>query len=572
LRIERLLIGAVMALAPAWSGCEGRRPPSGAGAWFRDATEESGLEFLHDNGAEGEYHLPEIMGSGCALLDYDGDGDLDVFAIQGVAIGARAGGARPPPKRQRLFRNRLRDAGGARGALRFEDATAEAGLDGAGCGMGCAVGDIDNDGDPDLYVTRFGANVLYENEGGVFRDVTAAAGAGDPGFGAGAAFLDYDRDGDLDLYVANYAEYSVLAVRECTRLGGRRDYCGPLSYEAAPDVLYRNEGGGRFADASAAAGIDRRDGFGLGVVAADFDGDGWVDIFVANDASPNFLWINLRNGRFEDRALLSGAAVDANGRNEACMGVAAGDFDRDGDLDVLVTNEVGETNTLYRNLGGGFFEDASDAAGLGAPSLPDVGFGAAWMDADLDGWLDLLVVNGSVRRLADQEGEPHPYRQPSRLYRSAGGAFRQLDAAASGALAAPLVSRALAIGDVDDDGDLDALVTANAGPLRLLLNESPRAGRWLRVRLAGTRSPRDGTGSLVELHLPDGARLLGRAATDGSYLSASDGRVSFGLGRAERVRAVVVRWTSGRVESWGESAVDLELRLVEGEGRPLEGG
>jgi hypothetical protein len=471
--------------------------------------------------------------------------------------------------RNRLWKNLLVEDGGTR--LAFTDVTEAAGVGDTGCGMGCAVGDIDNDGDPDLYVTNCGPNVLYENQGdGTFRDITARAGVADPRFSSSAAFLDHDRDGRLDLFVASYVEFSIASNRECSRLGGRRDYCGPLSYEPAPDRLFHNEGGGTFRDVTRAAGIDRAFGNGLGVVCADFDGDSWIDIFVDNDATANQLWINRGDGTFEDRALVSGVATNAAGQYEAGMGACAGDFDRDGDFDIFSTHERDETNTLWVHIGAGLFEDATARLGLAAPSLPYTGFGAAWVDFDRDGWLDLSVANGAVRALPALLDAPHPYHQPDQLFRNTGGRFVEVTVGAELDGGAPLTGRGLAAGDLDNDGDVDLVVTNNSGPLRVLRNDTPTRGGWLALRLVGTRSGRDAYGSMVAVELDGGARLTARAGTDGGYLSASDPRLYFGLGDAKSIAAVTVRWTSGRVERWRGIEPGKLTTLSEGEGTPVE--
>jgi hypothetical protein len=508
------------------------------------------------------------MGSGAALFDYDADGDLDVYAVQGARLAGPAAPGGAPLPANRLFRN---DAGASDGGgLRFTDVTDEAGVGDTGCGMGSAVSDYDNDGDLDLYVTNFGDNVLYENQGdGTFADVTARAGVAVARFSASAAFLDYDHDGDLDLFVTTYVDFTPPTNRECFRLGGRRGYCGPLSYRPTPDVLLRNEGDGTFRDVSAAAGIERAFGCGLGVVCADFDGDGRIDLFVANDATPNQLWMNRGDGTFVDRALVAGVAVNRDGRNEAGMGVTAGDFDRDGDLDIFLTHEVDETNTLYVNQGQGFFSDETTRLRLAAPSLPHSGFGTRWLDYDHDGWLDLFVVNGAVRALADQLDDPHPYRQPDQVYRNQGGdsfiEVTRLCALGAG------TGRGLATGDVDNDGDLDVLVTNNNGPLALYLNTTGDRRPWVRLRLHGKQANRDGLGATITL-LADGKPAgLAVVGTDGSYLSASDRRVHFAVGAAARIEAVV-RWPGSRTERFGPLPPRAQSELREGEGEAEPAG
>ena len=519
-RIRRAL-GAALFLAPA--ACEPSAAPRDR--LFADVATQVGIQFTHENGARGKYYLPEIMGPGCALFDYDLDGDLDVYAVQSGALDDALPGDAPrgePRPTSRLFRNDLVGPGAVRGSLHFTDVTEAARVGAKGYGLGCAVGDYDNDGDPDLYVTCFGPNVLFENGGdGAFTDVTAAAGVGDPGFSVSAAFLDYDLDGRLDLFVANYVEFQLGAHRACARLGGQPDYCGPLSYAPAPDRLYHNEGGGRFADATSRAGLATRYFNGLGAVAADLDGDGWPDIFVANDATPNQLWMNQRDGRFRDEAVERGCAYGQDGVSLAGMGVAAADFDRDGDLDLYITHEVTEVNTLYRNRGDGRFEDASAASGLATPSLPYSGFGTAFLDVDADGWLDLFVANGAVRKLADQLDTRHPYRQPDQLFHNAGGKFTEVTASAGLEDDGVEAGRGAAIGDVDGDAAPDLLVANNAGPLRLLLNRAGTSSRTISVEFRGRSANRGAVGARVLVRVPGGQAWAHSVGTEGSYASAS---------------------------------------------------
>jgi hypothetical protein len=528
---------------------------------FREIAADTGLRFEHVTGATGEYYMPEIMGAGGALLDYDGDGDLDVFLVQGAPLVAGQGVA--PRSGHRLFRNDL-----GRDGPRFVDVTEKAGVGRVGHGMGAAVGDYDNDGDPDLYVTAFGPTVLFRNNGdGTFSDVTAEAGVGEDRWSTSASFFDYDRDGDLDLFVANYLAFTVAGNKRCFDPVGARDYCAPSLYRSVPDRLFRNEGGGRFRDVTDAAGITRADGPGLGVVAADFDDDDWADLYVANDGAANQLWMNRRDGTFEDRGLLSGTAYNADGLPEGSMGVAAADFDGDADEDIFVTNLPHETNTLYVNQGKGLFHDATDAWGLGAPSAAHTGFGTAFFDYDGDGWLDLFVANGAVTIVEALRGGAYPFQEPNQLFHNPGRPpFREASAAAGEALARAEVSRGVAPGDVDNDGDLDLLVTNNNGPVRLLLNVAPRRGWWLQARLRGVADNRDGIGARVGL-VRDGAPTLWRRVhTDGSYLTAGDPRVHFGAA-ATRPRELVVQWPGGMHEAWPLPGTERLLTLTQGTGR-----
>jgi predicted nucleotidyltransferase len=524
--------------------------PSQPSPLFQDAP--SPIPFTHVNGATGRYYMHEIMGSGAALFDYDGDGDLDVFLPQGEG-------------RSRLFRNDL-DAGASR-TLRFTDVTDRAGITLKSYGMGAAVGDYDNDGDLDVFVTSFGPDTLYRNNGdGTFSDVTAAAGVSDPLWSTSAAFLDYDRDGDLDLFVANYLDFALADNKICHDPVGTRDYCSPRAFRPVPDRLYRNDGGGRFVNVTERAGIARADGNGLGVSVGDYNGDDWLDLYVANDATPNQLWINRHDGTFADEGVLSGAALNVAGNPEGSMGIASGDFDADGDEDLFVTNIIGETFVLYVNDGKGNFDDARVRAGLARPTAAFTGFGTDWFDYDNDGWLDLFIANGAVNIIESERGQPAPYRMRNQLFRNINGRFEETSAAAGPALARAEISRGAAFGDVDNDGDVDVLVTTNNGPVRLLLNGSAARNHWLQIRLRRDSGERFGMGARVGIERAGKPTLWRRVKTDGSYLSASDIRVHVGLGASTRVDAVVVEWPDGVRERWKDVAADRMVTLQRGSG------
>jgi len=579
---RRRTIVALAALAMVAVGCEGPRseaPSSGpqardgAQALFLEVAAESGLRFQHFTGATGEYYFPEIVGPGAALLDYDRDGDLDVYVVQGSVLdpGSSEKALFPlpagSPPGNRLFANQLVP----KGELRFVDVTERAGVGDTGHGMGVAVGDFDNDGYPDLYVTNFGPNVLYRNRGdGTFADVTRGSGTQEPGWSTSAAFVDADRDGRLDLFVTRYVDFALDRNKLCRGSADRREYCGPKVYDPLPDRLYRNEGGGRFSDVTAAAGLEASFGSGLGVTVLDADDDGWPDLYVANDQLPNQLWINRGDGTFEDRGPLSGSAYNLEGKAESSMGVAAGDFDGDGDEDLFMTHLAGETNTLYVNDGGGQFLDSTDRFNLGVASLPFTGFGTAWLDYDNDGRLDLFVTNGAVDAEETQLGrEAYPYRQTDQLFRQEpDGRFTEVSERAGPSLAAPEVGRGAAFGDLDNDGDIDIVVSNNNGPLWLLRNEVGHRNHWLMVELDGERSNRAGIGAEVTLLRPAGSFLRRRARTDGSYLSANDVRVHFGLARDPDIEGVAVEWPSGLREIWSGVEANRVVRLVEGSGKP----
>ncbi len=546
---------------------------------FREAAEETGLDFRHFIGATGEYFFPEIMGSGVGMFDYDGDGDLDVYLVQGAMLDPAkevsqsmfpfAGEGLP---RNRLFRNELNPTGD----LRFTDVTREAGVGHPGYGMGMAVGDYDSDGDPDLYLTHFGPNVLYRNDGdGTFTDVTRDAGVDDPRYSAGSTFVDYDSDGDLDLYVANYVSFTIKGNRRCG--GERRDYCAPGVYQPLPDRLFRNEGDGRFTDRSEEAGLGRAFGAGLGVVAADLNLDRRVDLYVANDGTPNQLWINQGDGTFQDQGLVSGTAYNIDGVAEAGMGVTAADFDGDGDDDLFVTHNKKETNTLYRNGRQKGFADATSRFGLANASVPYSGFGTLWFDYDNDGWLDLFVANGAVvmddRQPADSI---YPYAQENQLFRGDGtGRFQEIGSDVAGPAPDLVeVSRGAAFGDIDNDGDVDIAIANNNGPARLLLNQVGSRHHWLGVRLEGEGG---GTAAVYQARVAlfrEGRNPLWRRChSDGSYLSANDSRILLGLGSSKDLVRVEVHWPDGLCESWSGVGTDRYVTLRRGSGQAcLEGG
>jgi len=519
---------------------------------------ESGLDFVHRNGATGRFYLPETMHGGVAFLDFDNDSYLDVYLIQS--------GALPPqpskePNGNRLFRNR--------GDGSFEDITQAAGVGDKSHGVGVAVADYDRDGWVDIYVTNLGANRLYRNNGPdaggqvTFSDVTEEAGVGDPAYSTSATFLDFDKDGDLDLWVTNYVDWRTGLEHRCVGRNGLPDYCAPGTYEPVPDTLYRNDGEGAngivaFTDVSESAGLLENPASGLGVVAADFDGDGYVDVYVANDQLPNQMWINTGDGRFVDEALQRGSALNEFGRAEAGMGVTAADVDADGDWDLFSVHLSGESNTLYRNEGD-FFRDATVESGLGFASVPYTGFGTSFFDFDHDGLLDLFIANGRVNRGEDLEPD---FREPNQLLRGLpGGTFAAVTGAGA-ALELLEVSRGAAFGDYDNDGDLDILVGNNGGPVRLLRNELTERRHWLQVQLDGQpRFDRDAVGA--EVIVESNGRRQRRMVQPGfSYCSSSDPRVHFGLGEAGSTVRLTVIWPDGERQILENVAADQRLEIA----------
>ena len=544
---------------------------------FREAARELGLRFDHFNGMTGELYPAETIGSGAALLDYDRDGDLDVYLVQGNLLGPGktvADAVLPPPGplplRGRLFRNELRVRPDGGRELRFTDVTEQSGIRAEGYGMGAAVGDFDGDGRPDLFLTNYGPNQLWRNQGdGTFRDVTAASGTAGFGWSTSASFLDYDRDGRLDLFVARYVDFTPAINKRCAGPAGDRDYCSPLVYDPLPALLYRNRGDGTFEDVSARAGIAAAAATGLGVVVTDLDGDGLIDVYVANDLMANHFWRNRGNGTFEELGLLAGCALNWEGQPQSSMGVDAGDFDADGDDDLFMTHLNGEHNTLYVNDGSGTFADRSFPTGLAQPSWNFTGFGTAFLDYDNDGWLDLLAVNGAVRKLEHlvRRGDPYPLHQINQLFRNRGnGTFEDVTATAGEAFQLSEVSRGAAFGDVDNDGDVDVVVTNSAGPARLMLNEVGNGPPWLGLDMVDGTGPVLGTEVAVERR--QGPTLWRRVHTDGSYLSAGDPRVLFGLGPGGVATRVRAHWPDGLVEEWPAPSPGGYHTLKRGTGTP----
>ena len=502
---------------------------------------EAGLEFTHVNGMVGERWLAEIMGAGVAVLDFDGDGLIDVWLVQGGPLRDRSGDL----PCDRLFRN----VSEVPGKLKFVDVTGESGVCASGYGMGVATADMDLDGDLDVFVANFGPNQLFENLGdGRFRDATPATGLPHDDWSVSASFADIDGDSLPDLYVTNYVDWTLANHRVCRDDAGAPSYCSPEVYRPSVDRLYRNLGGFEFAEVGNEAGIGTVRGAGLGVIAHDFDDDRDIDFYIANDMNENRLWINQGGRRFLDNALFAGVAVNGDGNVEASMGIDAEDFDQDCDIDIFVTHLAAQTNTLYVNEGDGWYADRTNVHGAAAASIPFTGFGTGWFDADNDGDLDLFAANGAVTAITGQDPGPLdlPLRQRNQFWRNDGGRYTEVRISA---FEPAEVSRGTAFADFDNDGDLEVLVTNNRGPARLYRNDSA-GGHWLGLDLAGPGA----VGSRVVLEPNNCAGR--RVSTDGSYASANDPRIVFGLGTDSSARRVRVRWSDGEDEAYGPLAVD----------------
>ena len=505
---------------------------------FKDMAVEMGLNFVHDHGGTDQKFYVETMGSGCARLDYDDDGDLDIFLLQGAPL---PGWKKKTTLRNQLFRN---------DGDQFTDVTGESGLGDTSYGIGCAAADYDNDGDTDLYITNFGPDILYRNEGdGTFADASYAAGISNPLWSASAAFFDAENDGWLDLFVSNYVEYSLEKNPWCgDQRKDQRAYCDPDVFMGISDIFYHNNGDGPFSNMSEKSNVIKGKGKGLGVIPSDFDNDGDMDVYVANDKVMNNLFINDGTGIFKEDALFAGVGFNENGQAEAGMGVDFADYNRDGWLDLFVTNFSGESNTLYRNDKNGFLTDVTFAAGLGQPSLECLCFGTNFVDLDLDGWEDIFVVNGHVIDNIALFNPDYTHAQRKQVFMNRGdGTFIDKTSEIGSALQEPQVGRGAAFGDIDNDGDIDVVISNNNGQASLLINEGPPKNNWIGLLLEGRLYNLDAIGARVTVTSGGGTQIA-TVNPAASYLSSNDKRLQFGLGSQTVVNEISIQWPGGGVD------------------------
>ncbi len=523
---------------------------------LRDVTSETGITFRHTDGSSGRRYIVENISAGVALFDYDGDGWIDVYFLNGAPLPGAEVDELP---KNRLYRNR--------GGWRFTDVTDEAGVGDTGFGLGVAAADYDNDGDQDLYVNNFGPNVLYRNDGnGTFSDVTVRAGVGNGSrAGAGVAFLDADKDGDLDLYVANYVIFSCDIHLPHTILGVP-SYRGPQDYAAHPDTLYRNNGDGTFTDVSIESGVAAHAGTGMGMVAADYDNDGDTDVFVCNDVKGNFLFENDGTGKFEEVGLITGVAYDFAGAWQGSMGADCGDYNNDGWLDFFMTDYQGELPALYRNSGEGFFEDATLHARAGIRAGPYVNWGTGFVDFDNDGDRDLFIACGHLQDNIELRDDSTEYLARNILLMNTGdGKFLDVSDTGGDGMLAKLSSRGTGFDDLDNDGDVDVVILNSRREPTILRNDSPNDHHWIQIRLQGTKTNRDGVGARVRVVAGDLSQV-DEVHSGRSYQSHYGTRLHFGLGHRDRVDRIEVHWIGGGVDVFREVGVDRLLTLVEGTG------
>lgn len=519
-------------------------------AIFEDHINKSGIDFVHFNGMSGKFYFHEMMGAGAALFDYDNDGDLDIYFGQGNPIDNL-------PKNEYTFSlyykspigDKLYRNDSTKNKIKFTDVTKQSKIKAYGYAMGVTTGDIDNDGDIDLYLSNYGQNQLWLNNGdGTFKDITSISHTDDPNWSITASFFDYDKDGFLDLYVVNYVDYNINTPIKCKSYDGALDYCSPQAFSASSDSLFHNNGNGTFTNISAKSGINMTKQPGLGVVSADFNNDGWPDLYVANDGKPNILWINNKNGKFSNVALQSGVAVNMTGVAEASMGVDAADFDNDDDIDLFMTHLNRQTNTLYVNNGKGWFSDAGVRMGIASSSFKSTGFGTKWFDFNNDGYLDLFSANGAVIKEPKQVklNSKFPLKQINQLWENLGtNRYKEITNFQSASFQRPSVSRGAAFGDIDNDGDIDIVVTNNSDRPMLLMNNNTTFNNWIGFKLYRKDLNRDDIGAKLIINLPDKS-IYRHLKVDGSYTSAHDSRILVGLGKNTIVNTVKVIWSDGK--------------------------
>ena len=561
---RRAAAAAVLSVLGLWFLAAGAKPgtpepqPDVVPGNFVDVAAARGIEFHHYASQTARKYMLEIMGSGVALLDYDNDGRLDIFLVNGAPISDPTPLGTIPRKTDPKYWNRLyhQKPDGT-----FEDVTEQAGVQGKGYGYGVAVGDYDNDGFEDLFVTEYGGNHLYHNNGnGTFTDVTEKAGVGGSGWSTSAAWVDLDNDGFLDLVVLRYVQWD-FEDRLCMVNGTLRTYCNPDNFQPIAPLVYHNNGDGTFTEVSRQIGLSKP-GKGLGIAIADYDRDGHIDVYVANDSMPGFLYHNKGNGTFEEVALLAGVGVTDSGRTYAGMGVDFADYNNDGLPDLAVADLALDTYALYENVGKGFFQYATDSSGLGNITMQHSGMGLHFIDYDNDGWKDLLVSQGHVMDTVDLVNPNLHYREPMLLVRNTGKGFVDVSAASGEIFHQPWAGRGLAVGDINNDGRVDAVVSTSEGPAHVLLNETATPNHWLILKLTGHRSNRDAIGAEVKVVTARGMQMA-TVTTAGSYLSSSDKRVHFGLGPETTVQKVEIRWPSGILQTLRDVKADQILAIDE---------